>query len=169
MWNHRGQQRPDFAETPGPDQESVWDYPRPPALDSVKALAEVYAGEERLAQTEHIVRVLETASPPTVYLPPEAVNRRMLITVKQTSFCEWKGVATYWSLVKDPEHPVAWSYAQPMERFRDIADWFSFYPGLLHCVLDGERVRAQSGGFYGGWVTDRIVGPWKGQAGTNGW
>ena len=169
MWQHRGQRRPDFADTPGPGQESVWDYPRPPALDPAEQLVEVFEGERLLARSRGALRVLETASPPTVYLPPGDVRTDLLVPVAQSSFCEWKGSASYWALADAPDMPVGWSYAQPSPRFRDIAGWFSFYPARVRCLLDGETVRPQGGGFYGGWVTDAIVGPWKGEAGTGGW
>ncbi|MEE4173329.1 MAG: DUF427 domain-containing protein [Xanthomonadales bacterium] len=169
MWKHRGQRRPDFAETPGPEQESVWDYPRPPELDRVQGLVEVFDGDTLLGRSQEALRVLETASPPTVYLPPMAVERDRLVSVRQASFCEWKGAASYWALARSPEQAVGWSYPEPSPRFLDIAGWFSFYPSRVRCFLDGERVRPQGGGFYGGWVTDRIAGPWKGDAGTGGW
>ena len=169
MWKHRGQRRPEFAETPGPEQESVWDYPRPPKLDPARGLVEVFDGETLLARSGKALRVLETASPPTVYLRPDAVQQDLLVSVRQSSFCEWKGAASYWALAHAPDQAVGWSYLQPGPRFREIAGWFSFYPARLRCVLDGERVRPQGGGFYGGWVTDAVVGPWKGEAGTGGW
>lgn len=169
MWKHRGQHRPDFADTPGPGQESVWDYPRPPVLDPAEGLVEVYDGDQLIAQTQGALRVLETASPPTLYLPPDAVQPNLLVSVAQGSFCEWKGAASYWALTDNPGQPVGWSYANPSRRFRDIADWFSFYPARVRCLLAGETVRPQGGGFYGGWVTDAIVGPWKGEGNTGGW
>lgn len=169
MWKHRGQRRPEFAATPGPGQESVWDYPRPPILDAAPGPVEVRDGETRLARSHEARRVLETASPPTVYLPPDDVIRDLLVPVRQTSFCEWKGAASYWALARAPEDPVAWSYPRPTRRFGDIAGWFSFYPSKVRCLMDGEVVRPQGGGFYGGWVTDDIVGPWKGDSGTGGW
>ncbi|MEM1411612.1 MAG: DUF427 domain-containing protein [Pseudomonadota bacterium] len=169
MWKHRGQQRPDFAEPPGPGQESVWDYPRPPILDPVQGVVEVFDGETTLARTNDALRVLETASPPTVYLPPTDVILDRLVPLRQTSFCEWKGAASYWARAHRPTEAIGWSYAQPTDTFRAIAGWFSFYPGRIRCLLAGEVVRPQGGGFYGGWVTDSIVGPWKGEAGTGGW
>ncbi len=169
MWKHRGQHRPEFAEEPGPGQESVWDYPRPPVLDRTDALVEVFAGDTLIARSDSALRVLETASPPTVYLPPDAVHRDRLVSLDQSSFCEWKGMAAYWALAERPRQAVGWSYPQPSQRFQDIRGWFSFYPARVRCLLDGETVRPQGGGFYGGWVTDRIVGPWKGESGTGGW
>ncbi len=132
-------------------------------------MVEVFRDDRLIARSERALRVLETASPPTVYLPPDTVDHAQLLTVDQTSFCEWKGAASYWALADDPSRVVGWSYAEPRRRFRDIAGWFSFYPARLRCLLDGEIVRPQGGGFYGGWVTDSIVGPWKGEPGTAGW
>lgn len=169
MWKHRGQQRPPFAVEPAPGQESVWDYPRPPALEPLNALVEVHEGDTPVARSHGALRILETASPPTVYLPPGDVDARLLVAVEQHSHCEWKGRASYWALASAPGQPVAWSYAEPRERFRVIAGWYSFYPGRIRCLVDGEVVRPQGGGFYGGWVTDNLVGPWKGEDGTGGW
>jgi uncharacterized protein (DUF427 family) len=169
MWKHRGQDRPEFAEEPAPGQESVWDYPRPPELDPTDRLVEVFDGETLIARTRGARRVLETASPPTFYLPPGDVARDLLVAVHQASFCEWKGAASYWGLARDPGNAVGWSYENPTPRFRPIAGWYAFYPARLRCLVDGVPVRPQGGGFYGGWVTDEIVGPWKGDGGTGGW
>lgn len=94
----------------------------------------------------------------------------LLQVVPGTSFCEWKGSATYWGLKADPQAvPIGWSYAEPAGRFADIAGWMSFYPDRVNCELGGEKVRAQAGGFYGGWITSEIIGPFKGEPGTQGW
>ena len=114
--------------------------------------------------------MLETASPPTYYLPGDAVNWELLQAVAQRSFCEWKGQASYFCLARDPRQtPVAWRYASPAQRFAAIDGHVSFYPALLACFVNGERVTPQPGGFYGGWVTSRIAGPWKGEPGTGHW
>lgn len=169
MWKFKGKKRPPFADKPGPGQESVWDYPRPPALQPSDELIEVYAGEQLLARSDTSVRVLETASPPTYYLPPDAVQQELLVAAAGRSFCEWKGHASYWALTSAPGQPVGWSYATPTSAFTGVAGWLSFYPGRVRCMVNGERVRAQAGGFYGGWITDRIAGPFKGDPGTTGW
>jgi uncharacterized protein (DUF427 family) len=176
MWRFRGKHRPRFADEPGPNQESVWDYPRPPALEPSSRLVEVHALQpekdagEPLARSRGAIRVLETASPPTWYLPPGDIRMERLQPLTGSSFCEWKGRASYWTLAGDPAQcALAWSYADPTPAFRAIAGWLCFYPDRAHCTVDGERVRPQEGGFYGGWVTDDIVGPWKGQPGTGGW
>jgi len=169
MWKYTGQQRPDFAEIPGEGQESVWDYPRPPALVACEQRVEVRAGSALIASSSKPKRVLETASPPTIYIPPEDIRFQHLERVAGSSYCEWKGAAQYWALAKDTRTAIGWSYPEPNPAFAEIADWLCFYPGRIDCYLDGERVRPQEGGFYGGWVTDNIVGPWKGLPNTGGW
>ena len=162
-------QRPDFAITPGPGQESVWDYPRPPAVKRDRRLVEVADGDHTIARTRDAYRVLETASPPTFYLPPESVAWEHLVEVDGTSICEWKGMAKYWALERNLETPVAWAYPRPRPRFEVVRDYVAFYPGRVDCFVDGERVAAQAGGFYGGWITSEILGPFKGEAGTGHW
>lgn len=170
MWDYRGQRRPDFAEPPGPGQESVWDYPRPPRIVRDHRRVEVRHGEALIATTERALRVLETASSPTFYLPPEDVRWERLVEAAGTSFCEWKGRARYWALASAPEREsVGWDYPSPVPAFESIGGWPSFYPSRLTCTVDGERVRPQPGGFYGGWVTADIAGPFKGEPGTGGW
>jgi uncharacterized protein (DUF427 family) len=171
-WKHKGVSRPGFADEPGPGQESVWDYPRPPALrfDSRRIL--VCRGDLLVADTTHAVRVLETASPPTFYLPPGDVAAELLQRVPdQNSWCEWKGAANYYDLTTpDGLVPqVAWRYLEPLPVYALLAGYYSFYPGRIECYVDGERVRAQPGGYYGGWLTAEIAGPVKGEHGTGGW
>lgn len=169
MWDNTGQQRPEVATEPGPGQESVWDYPRPPAIQRDNRLIEVRDGKTLIASTTASCRVLETASPPTFYLPSDAIDRDQLMEVDGTSVCEWKGMAKYWALKRDPETPVAWAYPRPRPRFEVIRDYLAFYPGRVDCFVAGERVAAQAGGFYGGWITAEILGPFKGEPGTAHW
>ena len=170
MWKYNGAERPPFADEPGPGQESVWDYPRPPILVTCNQEIEVLHQGVSLARTVAALRVLETASPPTYYLPAKDVDWTLLSRTQDSSFCEWKGVATYWALAENPAAgPVGWSYESPSERFAQIDGYVSFYPGRIACYVDGERVAAQPGGFYGGWVTSTIVGPIKGKPGTGHW
>jgi uncharacterized protein (DUF427 family) len=170
MWNYSGQQRPDFAIRPDEGQESVWDYPRPPALVDFANLVEIRAGEETIARSMACMRVLETASPPTNYIPPDDVNLDLLVRVRGNSWCEWKGAAHYWGMAHVRNAPaVAWGYADPTPAFESLRDWLCFYPGRSECSIDGERVIPQEGGFYGGWVTANIVGPWKGGPETSHW
>lgn len=168
MWHFTGSERPPFAEEPGPGQESVWDYPRPPALVPCQRTVRVEADGVLLAETQAAYRVLETASPPTYYIPAADVNFDALVAAPGSSFCEWKGAAVYWALAGGGE-AVAWSYPEPSERFAAIRNAVGFYPGRVACFVDGERVRPQPGHFYGGWVTDEIVGPVKGEPGTGHW
>ena len=170
MWNFRGQSRPSFALEPGAGQESVWDYPRPPRIEPDARLIEVKQAGVLLASSAGNFRVLETASPPTYYLPPDAVRCKLLRRTPGASFCEWKGAATYWALADAPEMPpVGWSYDTPSAAFECIRGYLAFYPARVECYLAGERVLAQAGGFYGGWITAAIVGPFKGDPGTAGW
>lgn len=171
MWKYAGQIRPPFAIEPKPGQESVWDYPRPPRLERCQSVVEVYASDERLARTSAAYRVLETASPPTFYLPPHDIDLSLFNIATDTSYCEWKGQAQYWSLniADNDEQAVAWSYPVIAASFKAIENYLCFYPSRVACFVEGERVRSQKGDFYGGWVTNHIVGPWKGGPGTAGW
>ncbi len=170
MWDYRGQKRPAFADEPGPGQESVWDYPRPPALELDERQVRVLDADAVIADTRRARRVLETASPPTYYLPPDDVDSALLIPAAGSSVCEWKGVARYWALASSPNGPpVAWSYDEPYREFEALRGHYGFYPGRVACYVDDERVRPQPGGFYAGWITDAIVGPVKGEPGTGHW
>lgn len=172
MWTWTGRARPPFAIEPGPGQESVWDYPRPPRPASDPRRVMVHAGNACIADTTRAVRVLETASPPTFYLPPQDIDLDRLRPAPGGSHCEWKGRAVYWSARDDDGQwleAVGWSYPDPAPAFASITGWLSFYPARLRCTVAGERVRPQPGGFYGGWLTDEIVGPVKGAPGTGHW
>ena len=158
---------------PGPGQESVWDYPRPPALVPSSERVRVEHRGTTIADTTRSVRVLETSQPPAYYLPPEDVRTDLLVPSPTRTLCEWKGLAEYWDL-QLPEGTlvpeVAWSYPQPTARFADLAGYLAFYAQRVEgCWVDGERVVANDGGFYGGWITSRVVGPFKGAPGTAHW
>lgn len=169
MWEYTGQRRPPFAEEPGPGQESVWDYPRPPSLVSDARTIRVLSGAFEVAISQRGLRVCETASPPTFYIPATDVNLSALVRMTgPTSFCEWKGRAEYWSL-NDDNRVIGWSYPEPSQTFDALREHFSFYPGLIACFVDDERVRPQPGSFYGGWITSDVVGPFKGEPGTGHW
>ena len=170
-WRYRGDERPDFAIEPDNDQESVWDYPRPPTVKPDPREVEVAFEGNRIAYSKKAVRVLETAGPPVFYLPPSDVDFDLLRTARGESLCEWKGVAKYYDVVR-PNTVIgqaAWSYQQPLAGYEDLAGYVSFYPGKVECFVAGKNVRPQHGNFYGGWVTDEIVGPWKGQPETGDW
>jgi uncharacterized protein (DUF427 family) len=170
-WRLRGQARPASAVQPAPGQESVWDYPRPPVIVDDRRLVQVRLHEVLIAETRAARRVLETASPPTFYLPPESLQCDCLRPDSGSSFCEWKGHASYFSVCVKQQcvTHAAWSYPEPFAEFMAIRNYLAFYPDRLDCYIDGKRVRAQAGGFYGGWISDEIVGPFKGEPGTSGW
>lgn len=171
MWKYTGEHRPPFAVKPEKGQESVWDYPRPPRLAPDSRTVTIKANGTIIAKTTRSIRVLETASPPTFYIPPEDLSEDFLVKAPGSSFCEWKGQATYWNVITDGHNSekAAWSYNNPSDRFEAIDGYYSFYPGKVDCFVDGENVEPQPGGFYGGWVTSEIVGPMKGEPGTGGW
>ena len=157
---------------PGPGQESVWDYPRPPRLEDSDKRIKVVFGGVTLAYTRRAKRVLETSHPPVYYIPPEDIRMEHLVPAEGASFCEWKGAARYYDIETDErrEHRVAWFYPNPVPAYSDLKDYVAFYPSLLDaCWVDGEKVEAQEGDFYGGWITSEIVGPFKGAPGTRGW
>lgn len=170
-WARTGRARPSFAVVPGPGQESVWDYPRPPRLQPDSREVIVRAGDVRVARSVRAIRVLETASPPTFYIPLDDIVPGTLVPAGGTSHCEWKGAARYWSVRAGDRtfDRVAWSYPDPTPAFAAIRAAVAFYASPLICTVGGERVRPQPGQFYGGWVTDEIVGPFKGEPGTFGW
>ena len=170
-WRYVGQERPPFAVPPGPGQESVWDYPRPPRVERDRRDVVVRAGPIVIARSNRSARVLETASPPSFYLPAEDVQVSLLQLSADRSSCEWKGEATYWTLVVSDRRAerVAWSYPDAFHGFEDIRGYFSFYPARVECYVNSVRVQAQPGRFYGGWITPEIVGPFKGVLGSEAW
>ncbi len=169
-WQHTGQQRPAFAEPTSEGQLSVWDFPRPPALKAVTQKLEVYHEDDRIAETTNGLAILETASPPTYYIPLAAIATNLLAEVpNKNSICEWKGKARYWTLRKDPRTFIAWSYERPFAPFEALKDHMAFYPQQLSCFVDGEKVIPQPGAFYAGWITKNLAGPFKGAPGTAHW
>ncbi|MFF4816180.1 DUF427 domain-containing protein [Kitasatospora sp. NPDC001309] len=157
----------------GRGTESVWDYPRPPAVRSARGrLVEVRFAGKLVASTTQAVRVLETSHPPVFYLPPDDVATELLSPADGESVCEWKGRARYWDLKVDSRTAVraAWSYPHLLPGYRELRGMLAFYPGRVDlCTVDGEAVHAQDGDFYGGWITREITGPFKGGHGTSGW
>ena len=156
----------------GPGQESVWDYPRPPRVEASDEELEIRLGGQVIARTRTSYRVLETSHPPSYYLPATAFADGVLRPADGHSFCEWKGYASYYDLVAPARTAprAAWTYPSPTADFEVLRDHLAVMPGLVDaCVVDGEIVRAQEGGFYGGWITSRVVGPFKGAPGTRGW
>lgn len=159
-------------ERPGPGQESVWDYPRPPSLEPTSRRIRIVVGGENIVDTTSAWRVLETSHPPGYYIPPGDISPGVLVRADGGSGCEWKGRAEYFS-VRVGERQltnVAWAYPNPTPRFAEIAGYVAFYAGPMdRCLVDDEVVTPQPGGFYGGWITVDIVGPFKGGPGTTGW
>ena len=159
-------------DVPGPGQESVWDYPRPPRVEESPRRVRVSVGGVTIVDTCHAKRVLETSSPPVFYVPVGEVAMEHLRLASGTTFCEWKGTAAYFDIAVGDRtaRRAAWSYAEPSPGYEAIGGHIAFYPGRVdECFLDDEPVRPQPGDYYGGWVTDDIVGPFKGERGTEGW
>lgn len=161
-----------LREPLSPGQESVWDYPRPPVAEpSARRITIVHRGVT-LAATDAAVRTLETSHPPTYYLPPADILMSALVEVDGTSFCEWKGHARYFDVVVAGERlaRAAWSYPEPTAGFAALRDHIAFYAGPFDaCRVDGEAVTPQPGGFYGGWITSDLAGPFKGVPGSRFW
>lgn len=157
---------------PASGQESVWDYPRPPRLEDTSRHLQVIAGGVVIADTRRGKRVLETSHPPVYYFPPEDVRLEYLHENPEGSWCEWKGLARYYDLdVNGRRIPsAAWYFPLPTRIYEEMKGWIAFYPQLMDkCLVDGEEVSPQPGDFYGGWITNDVVGPFKGGAGTAGW
>lgn len=162
---------PEPAE-PGPDQESVWDYPRPPRLERSSSTIEIVLGGISIVRTDRALRVLETSHPPTYYVPMSAFLPGSLRPSAGQSFCEWKGTAAYLDVVAGPvvAERAAWHYPYPTPSFAEVVDHVAVYPAAMAVWwVDDEAVVAQPGGFYGGWVTSKVVGPFKGEPGTQSW
>lgn len=158
---------------PGPGQESAWDYPRPPRVEPVAERIRVVAAGIVVADTVAALRVLETSHPPAYYLPPGEVRLDLLVASPRSSICEFKGRASYRTLVLPSGRrvqDVAWLYPDPAPGYTALAGYLSFYAGRVDEAWVGdERVTPQAGDFYGGWITSRVVGPFKGGPGSWGW
>ncbi len=150
----------------------MWDYPRPPRLErSTKHLVVRFA-KRTLAETTNGFRVLETSHPPVYYFPPDDIDDSLLADVGRTTFCEFKGAASYVDAVVGDRHTaeVGWRYDQPKPAFAALQGHVAFYAGKVdECSVDGEVVIPQPGGFYGGWITSDIAGPFKGEPDSWGW
>ena len=157
---------------PGPGQESVWDYPRPPRLEDSGRHIQVVFNGIAIADTRRAKRVLETSHPPVYYIPPQDIQRQYLTLTPRTSVCEWKGRASYQTVgVGDKKaEDAAWYYPNPTPAFESLKGYVAFYPSRMDaCFVDDERVQSQPGDFYGGWITSEVVGPFKGSPGTLCW
>ena len=149
-------------------KEHVSDYPRPPKVELINGKVSVTIGTEVIAEDTYYIRVCETFHPPTIYINQDAFT---IGTLKRASgpvsYCEWKGLADYWTLSKsdgsEVRHRAGWSYPRPSKRFEQLTDWIAVYPRLVDtCLLEGEKAKPQPGSFYGGWVTSWTIGPFKG-------
>jgi uncharacterized protein (DUF427 family) len=158
---------------PNPAAESVWDYPRPPRLEPTPIRIRITHGGVLLVDTTRALRILETSHPPVFYIPPADIAMHYLkLSARRGSFCEFKGTASYWTIdVPGALSPdAAWSYANPTARYAALRDHLAFYASRVdECTVDGEVVQPQPGDFYGGWITSRVTGPFKGPPGTLGW
>ena len=173
---------PRHAEPPRPGQVSVWSFPRPATWERSSRLVEVRFAGETVARSTRAIRTLETSHPPSWYIPPEDVRMDLLAPTARRTMCEWKGAARYYDLAVGDlavgdlavggarSAEAAWSYPAPTGPFAALANHVAFYPGRVEaCFVDGERVAPQAGGFYGGWITADLAGPFKGAPGTMGW
>jgi uncharacterized protein (DUF427 family) len=152
--------------------ESVWDYPRPPRLERCRHKIRMVFGGQTGAETRNAYRVLESSHPPTYYIPLSDVRSEFLLPSSRRTWCEWKGEAHYCNLRGGTRESVdaAWSYPRPTKPFAAIRDYVAFYPARVDaCDVGDERVKAQEGDFYGGWITSNVRGPFKGGPGTSGW
>ncbi|MCA0458544.1 MAG: DUF427 domain-containing protein [Chloroflexi bacterium] len=153
-------------------QESVWDYPRPPRVEPTGKHVRVVFNGVTIADTTRAIRVLETSHPPAYYIPPADIRMEYLTTTPRSTFCEFKGAAGYWTVKVNGRvsENFAWSYRSPNAGYEAIKNYIAIYPSKVDaCFVNDERVTAQEGDFYGGWITAEIVGPFKGGAGTWGW
>jgi len=157
---------------PGPGQESVWDYPRPPRLEPSDAHVVVELEGVTIVDTTASQRVLETSHPPVFYIPRADIAPGALVSAERRTWCEFKGVATYFAVSAGgrTEPDAAWTYLEPLPGYEPLAGHVAFYASRMDaCFVDDERVESQPGDFYGGWITTRVVGPFKGSAGTYTW
>ena len=145
-------------------RESVWDYPRPPAVEPTTARIRVEFAGATVADSTQAIRVLETSHPPGYYVPLQDIEVSLLRPGRRTTFCEFKGVAHYYDIVVGDRvaRAAAWFYATPSVGYEQIKDYVAFYPGKMdRCWVDDDLVEPQPGSFYGGWITPEISGPFK--------
>lgn len=177
-WRARERRRPPAAEIvrPGPGQDSVWDYPRPPRVAAEPRLVQVVFAGRTIVETRLAKRVVETSGAPVYYVPLADVADGVLAPTPDWSICEWKGIARYFdvTVAARTAERAAWHYPDPLDDlgqgYTALRDHVAFYAGAMDaCLVGGERVRPQSGNYYGGWVTSDVVGPFKGGAGSEDW
>jgi uncharacterized protein (DUF427 family) len=162
-------------QIPEPNQESVWDYPRPPEIRPAEARIRAYLGDILVMESNCALRIVEIAGAPVYYAPSEDWREDVLVTNGEFSICEWKGVATQYDVVAGGLKAKwgAFSYDNPLtdlnRGFEQLAGWIAPHPAQLTCFLGDERAKPQLGGLYAGWVTSRVVGPIKGGSDTAHW
>jgi uncharacterized protein (DUF427 family) len=152
----------------GAAQESVWDYPRPPRLESCSRHLRVEFAGELIADTRRAFRVLETSHPPVYYIPPADIRMQFLQPESGSSFCEWKGRARYYAVTVGGRmaRRAAWSYPEPNQAYAAIRDYVAFYPRAMDsCTIDGELVRPQEGGVLRRVDHARCCRPFQGRCG----
>ncbi|SMR47513.1 unnamed protein product [Zymoseptoria tritici ST99CH_3D1] len=144
-------------------------FPRPPACEKTsRHLTVTLQNGTKVADTKEAYWVLETYHPPTYYLPASSLLVPKSKSSARSTYCEWKGFATYWDI--EGVKGKAWSYEDPSERFKALKGYLSFYAEPWECQVDGEVVVAQPGDFYGGWMTSDIQRESvKGAPGTRHW
>jgi uncharacterized protein (DUF427 family) len=150
----------------------VADFPRPPAIEPVHRRIRIVLGGETVADAPGGWRILETTHPPTYYVARAAFAAGSLTDSNRTSFCEWKGLAGYVSVSGGgrTERDAGWTYPGPNPAYAALRDHVAVYAGRMDaCFLDDEQVTPQPGGFYGGWITADLIGPFKGGPGTQFW
>ena len=152
--------------------EKVWHYPRPAIWEYYRGTIEVIHNNEVIAKTKNAIRILETSHPPTYYIPNDNVVTSLLNKNNDRSFCEWKGTASYFDYYNNNEYinNIGWCYSNPYYKFLPIKNFISFYASKVDkCFVDKKEVFKQEGSYYGGWITDNLIGPFKGGEGTEGW
>ena len=155
-----------------PGQESVWAFPRPAIAEACPLPVRIVHRGAVIADTARSIRTLETSHPPSYYIPQADIAMARLLPSQRRSFCEWKGAAVYFHVFVDGETlpDVAWSYPDPSPGFEMLRDCIAFYARPFDaCFVGDERVTPQPGGFYGGWITSHVAGPFKGVPGSQFW
>jgi uncharacterized protein (DUF427 family) len=160
---------------PGIGQESVWDYPRPPRVEPVTQSVEIRFKDSLIAATTQALRVLETSGAPAFYISESDIAPGIIRKTPEWGLCEWKGIYYFSDLVigNDVVSKAGWTFPKPLTDlgcgYEALAGRYAFYPSKVECYLAGERARPQPGGYYGGWVTSRVTGPFKGAPGSENW
>ena len=152
--------------------ESVWDFPRPPAIEPVEWRIRVRHADVTIVDAPRCLRVLETSQPPAYYVDSQFVDQTLFTATDRHTSCEWKGVADYVDVHAGSAvvQQSAWTYRNPADRFASLAGCWAFYAQRFdECWVDNEEVTSNEGQFYGGWITANVTGPFKGAPGTLHW